>query len=190
MVQMVAFLGERLSQSEYSSMLPSLQELLETYKLRPAVAFALARPLMSGASSSSAWNPTAPDLLAVVRKYIRPQPNWSAASPEMFSRFWSLKLADLYFPEEQYALEQTRITRQRAELDTDITMAVRLRGRRGGGGWQCLRVYADCAVVIVAACCSCTSERKHARSCPTLLLRCAESEMCRRSTCDRYLLLC
>ena len=103
-IQFTDLIHRELPITDFTALLPPLQTLCATYHLEPAVAFHLCRPAIRRAEGEqmedSEWRIGSAEM-----KQVCP-PNVSA---ELYARFWSLGLYDIFVPRQEYAAEVARV---------------------------------------------------------------------------------
>mmetsp|Transcript_22330 Transcript_22330/g.28886 ORF Transcript_22330/g.28886 Transcript_22330/m.28886 type:complete len:425 (-) Transcript_22330:416-1690(-) len=100
-------LGNKKFKKKYASLLPSsLSVLCQNLKMEPRFAMHYSRPAMAAAidealnsDSTDAWNPFGDALIKDISNILHD----TDISPELYLKFWSLSLADIFVPTASYS---------------------------------------------------------------------------------------
>lgn len=123
------FLSYHLTREEYFRLLPSIHDSVNVYKCPPNWVFHAYRSLivdirdserkeegeicmdMDEGSISTPGKMTFQWMVHEVMgfKDLRDRQLWDAMTPEFFSLFWTLTLADLQFPDQQYVVAEAEL---------------------------------------------------------------------------------
>lgn len=147
--QYITFLRESLDQESYDALFPSIRELCLDYQLEPDLAFFMIReklhhltcqdssPDLIEAENGSPWHPGLKEIIESV-PILFPQQTWSGISPEFYTTFWQLSLADIYVPQEHYklAMDKNRSLLTVLDESKDMSSSAVVKRRRESDHFQ------------------------------------------------------